>query len=303
MTARRITAIAREHESAARAHKSDLETPGRPSSPRDLIITGISRSGTSYLCNLLHRFDNCVAINEPAEIISLLGAEEVPLGVPAFYRELRHDILAGTPIENKLLDGQVVEDTALSQRRHEYTPSVAADDFVLAVKNTREFLFRLEAVRQVMPTARVVACVRNPFDTIASWKASFAHLRDADVSPFVTHPTQMWLSEQQRAALLKISATPHFPERRALWWCFQAQCVLQHADEILIVDYDELVTRPMTVLRRVLGGYHPGRPRGPITPSVPRSKRELLGDGDLRAITTLCSRAASDLQLSTPNCL
>jgi len=271
--------------------------------PPELIVTGISRSGTSYLCNLLHRFDNCVAINEPAEIISLLGAEEVPVGVPAFYQELRHNILAGTPIENKLLDGEVVENTARYQERHEYAPSVAGDDFVLAVKNTREFLFRLEAVRQVMPMARVVACVRNPFDTIASWKASFAHLRDADVSPFVGHPTQMWLSEHQRAALLRISATHHLPERRALWWYFQAQCVLEHAEELLIVDYDELVTRPLTVLRRVLSGYRPGRPRGPITPSVARPKRKLLDDGDLRAIRTICSGAASDLQLSMPDCL
>jgi Sulfotransferase family len=264
----------------------------------ELIITGISRSGTSYLCTVLHRLDNCVAINEPAEIISLLGAEEVPLGVPAFYRELRRKILAGKPIENKLLDGEVVEDTAVYQRRHEYTPSVAADDFVLAVKNTREFLFRLEAVRQVMPTARVVACVRDPFDTIASWKASFAHLRDADVTPFAGHPTQMWLSEQQRAALREIAATSDLPERRALWWRFQAERLLEHSERILLVDYNELVRQPMTVLRRLLSGYHPGRPRAPITSSVPRSKRKLLDDRDLRAIQTICSEVAAELQMS-----
>jgi len=135
----------------------------------DLLITGISRSGTSYLCNLLHRFDNCVALNEPAEILSLMTTEEVPWSLPLFYRERRRDILAGKPIENKLLDGEVVEDTAVYQTRHEYHPNVASADFVLAVKNTREFLLRFGAVRRVMPSALAIACVRNPFDTIASW--------------------------------------------------------------------------------------------------------------------------------------
>jgi bifunctional non-homologous end joining protein LigD len=150
---------------------------------RDLIVTGVSRSGTSYLCNLLHRFDNCVAINEPLEVIAVLRAEETPWGLEAYYRTLRADIRAGCRIENKL-------------RRGRYRPKVAADDFVLAVKNTREFLFRLEALRQVMPAARIVACVRNPVDTIASWKGSFRHLHEADVGPFLTHPELMRLRGQ-----------------------------------------------------------------------------------------------------------
>src|SRR5262245_64454398 len=91
---------------------------------RDVIVTGVSRSGTSYLCNLLHRFDNCVAINEPSEMISVLRAEEVPVGVAAYYGTLRRDILAGKPIHNKLRRGQVVEDTARHQKRRRTRPQV-----------------------------------------------------------------------------------------------------------------------------------------------------------------------------------
>jgi len=90
-----------------------------------LIVTGISRSGTSYLCNLLQRFDNCVAINEPREIISLLREGEIPLGVPAFYDEPRRKVASGGRIENKLVGGEVVEDTARYQVRHKYRPRVA----------------------------------------------------------------------------------------------------------------------------------------------------------------------------------
>src|SRR5436190_6820777 len=120
-------------ERAAASSTGRLRSGNRE--PQELILTGISRSGTSYLCSLLHRFDDCVAVNEPLEAIRLLRVEGSPVGLPAFYRDLRHDILSGRPIVNKLLDGEVVEDTAVSQRRRRYRPRVASANFVLAVKN------------------------------------------------------------------------------------------------------------------------------------------------------------------------
>jgi hypothetical protein len=284
---------------AATALRWRTRAAGGPPAPPELIVTGISRSGTSYLCSLLHRFDNCVAVNEPREINSRLRREKAPWGVAAFYRQTRRDILGGRPIENKLLDGEVVEDTALSQARHRYSPTIAGDDFVLAVKNTREFLFRLEALRRVMPTARVVACVRNPFDTIASWKGSFWHLREADVMPFVRHPKRMWLSAPQRTGLERVAATHEVAERRAMWWSFLAQRLVDNRDGLLLVDYDDLVRRPMAVLDRVLSGYRPGRPRQPITPSDGRPKLELLDANDRRVIQAICSGPAQELGLAT----
>jgi Sulfotransferase family len=270
-----------------------------PDAP-DLILTGVSRSGTSYLCNLLHRFDNCVAINEPREIISILRNEEVPWGVPAFYGRLRADILARRPIENKLRRGQVVEDTARHKRRRLYRPEVAGEDFVLAVKNTREFLLRLEAVRSVMPEARIVACVRNPVDTIASWKGSFRHLRNADVDPFVRHPQCMWLAQEEREALRSIEATPHLAQRRALWWRFLAERVLDHVSELVLVQYEELVSEPAAAVGCILAGRRPGALRAPVMPSAARSRRTLLDDSDLIAIREICSSTAAKLGLPVP---
>jgi Sulfotransferase family len=281
-----------------------LPRPSRRSGETDdvtyepaLVVTGISRSGTSYLCNLLHRFDNCVAVNEPREVISLLREEEVPNGVPAFYAELRRRVASGKRIENKLLGGEVVEDTARYQVRHKYRPRVASPDFVLAVKNTREFLLRLEAVRSVMPAARVVACIRDPADTIASWKASFPHLRAADVSPFTHHRTQMWLPDDQRAALARIEATSEPAKRRAKWWVFLAERVLEHRAVTTLVRYDELATRPDAVLTRVLDGYRPGDLQRPVEPSPPRSRRNDLDADDLEAIREHCAARATELGL------
>jgi hypothetical protein len=266
----------------------------------DLVVTGISRSGTSYLCNLLHRLDNCVAINEPAEVIGLLKAERVPRALPAFYATLRREILAGRPIENKLVDGEVVEDTAVFQARSRYTPAVASDDFVLAVKNTREFLLRLGAVRRVMPWARIVLCVRNPYDTIASWKGSFEHLRVANVRPFTQHRRQMWLPWRQRRELAQIAATEPLPERRALWWRFLAERALEHRADGMLVHYEDLVAAPEEALAGAVEGYRAGAPTRPVEPSVVRSRRELLDGDDLRAIGAICSEAAAELGCRMP---
>jgi sulfotransferase family protein len=284
---------------SSQSHPSRRSRP-LPGEASNIILTGVSRSGTSYLSNLLHRFDNCVAINEPREVISVLREEEVPWGIPTFYDRLRHDIGAGRPIENKVRGGQVVEDTALDERRRLYRPVVASAEFVLAVKNTREFLLRLEPLQRVMPGSRIVACVRNPADTIASWKRSFRHLRDADVRPFVRHPHCMWLPQTQCDELASIAATPRVAERRALWWRFLADRVLEHRREIVLVRYEELVAEPLPVLERILTGFRAGALRSAIAPSNARSSRSLLDDDDLIAIRQICSSTAAQLGLGVP---
>ena len=162
----------------------------------EVVITGIPRSGTSYLCNLLHRFDNCVVLNEPDEIGPALERPTPPWPVATFYRDVRRDVLAGRAVRNKLVGGKVTEDTTRANQQVPYTPKVTGEDFVLGVKATIPFLSRLPHLRRVMPHARFVACVRNPFDTIASWKTTFADLREGDVGGTrIGNPRDPWLSD------------------------------------------------------------------------------------------------------------
>ncbi|HPJ97822.1 MAG TPA: sulfotransferase, partial [Syntrophales bacterium] len=167
----------------------------------ELIITGIPRSGTSYLSSLLHQVDNCVVINEPTEIFDPLIQQRIPWGVATYYRNVRKDILDGHPVKNKISGNRVIEDTAVEDKRSDYCPNVSTPDFILGTKNTLAYLTRLEVLTRSMPQAHIVACVRNPFDTIASWKSTFAHLREADVSSFpVGHPNDPFLSARQKEA-------------------------------------------------------------------------------------------------------
>ncbi len=270
--------------------------PRRAHSPSPtLLVTGLPRSGTSYLCNLLHRYDDCVVINEPEEIFSPLTTGRT-FEIASLLRDIRRDVIEGRPIRNKLKDGQVVEDTLECNERVEYSPAVRSDGFVLGVKNTLSFLSRLDDLREVLPGARIVACVRNPYDTIASWKTAFAHLRDADVTHIpVGGVTDPWLSRRQRLELEGLAAIVSPAARRAAWWSYLANLVLRRAGDLTIVRYQDMVLTPQTVLAAVLQGMDAGALTRAVEPSTVRSKQTCLDEEDRQAIRAICLDQALEL--------
>ncbi len=153
-----------------------------------------------------------------------------------------------------------------------------------------------------MPHAPIIACVRNPLDTIASWKTTFAHLKYATVTDFpVGHVNDPFLSPWQRESLAEIAATPKDALKRALLWRYLAECILTDAAQLTVVRYEELVLEPIKVLQTILA-HIPNAPLlqgiDKITPSTVRQKRELLDIDDIQAIREICSQYATELGYS-----
>ncbi len=264
----------------------------------DILITGIPRSGTSYLCNLLHRYSNCVVVNEPVELLVVLAQEVVPWSIPRLYRKLRSDISAGRPISNKLQQGVVTHDTLLSAETSDYIPAIDAEDFVLGTKNTIAYLTRFEGIRRVMPDVRVIVCIRDPFDTIASWKTSFPHLRDVDISGLpVGNEREPWLTVAQRQALEQIIDTDDLAQRRARRWHYFAERILDQGNTVTLVRYDEMVINPEHALTKILSGFPKGKLREPVQPSSIRSAAYQLDASERQAIRAICSQSAAALGL------
>jgi hypothetical protein len=263
----------------------------------DLLITGIPRSGTSYLCNLIHRYDNCVVVNEPDDVFHFIRHEPVPWGVVAWFRDRRRDVVEGVPIKNKLREGKVTDDTVTANDRVEYVPKVRTDDFVLGAKSPLGFLARLADLRRVMPGAPVAACVRDPVDTIASWKDSFEHLAKADVAEQkVGGLKERFLTAQRRRRLESIAEIDSAAWRRAAWWRYLAECILEAGPGVQIVRYRTLVESPEAVLDPLLRGLARGEPAETVGPSKIRSaKRSNLDAEDLAAIRALCREPAEAL--------
>jgi hypothetical protein len=240
-----------------------------------------------------------VVVNEPAEIFAPLAGPGLPWGVATFYRDLRRDVLDATPIRNKLHKGEFIEDTALVDAVADYVAEVSCPDFVLATKNTLAYLARLPQLRRVMPKAKIVVCVRHPLDTIASWKTTFAHLANADVNAFpVGQPQDTQLPACARQRLEEIAQTPSLALRRALLWRHLAELILDNRDRVLLLRYEDMVTRPRDALSQILAGASVSlrpKPGALLAPSAVRSKRDSLDAADEHAIRSVCAQVAAEL--------
>jgi len=215
---------------------------------RNFIITGIPRSGTSYLTSLLDSQNNWLVINEPGEIFSQLQSRTDASGIALYYAECRERVLSGQLIANKVKNGKVIEDTAILDRQEWYLPPIERSDFWLGSKNTLAYLASLEnLVKLDWP---IIAMIRNPLDTLASWRNTFSHLAEAKVSSFpVAHPNFIAWSTQQREALLEIDSQPESALRRVLLWRLLARTLLDQQDKILLWRYEDLIENPIDLLR------------------------------------------------------
>ncbi len=277
----------------------------KPYTNVDAIITGVPRSGTSYLCKLLHSVKDTVAINEPTSIFGAFlhpHSDKAAWEVALFHQETRANILDAIPIKNRLKNGNVTENTTESELLEDYIPQVGRADFLLCTKNTITYLSRLDQLHHAMPHAAILACIRNPLDTIASWKNSFPHLEHATVDTIpIGHMNDDALPSWQRRRLREIHAQKEEIIKRALFWNYLAEVVLFHASKLHVIHYEQLVLRPHEVMgeifRRINGApalvYHK-----PVIPSTVRQTREKLDSEEIDAIRNLCGHVASEFGYS-----
>jgi hypothetical protein len=268
-----------------------------PGGRRDGLITGIPRSGTSLLCRLLDDVPGQVVINEPSEIFPVLNRDPPQRGLAELYCGWRGRVRAREPIENKVVDGRIIEDTATIDVRVPHVARVDGDDFVLWTKNTLAYAARLPRLAMDLPAAVFVACVRHPFDAIASWIGTFAHLRDADVERFpIGGPADPLLTDSQRAAVAIIRDCAAPALRRALLWRHLALTLLDRREDVHIVRYEDLVADPGGEVARILGLVAPST--GPaasiaLPALTARSRRAALSVADIEAIADVCTEPAA----------
>jgi hypothetical protein len=216
----------------------------------------------------------------------------------SFYRSLRADIGGGRPITNKINDDTVIEDTAILDVERNYVPATTGSDFLLATKNTLGYLARIPFLVRAMPGATFVACVRDPYSTIASWKGTFAHLREAAPrfrKGFAGDKLMRPAAQERLEAMARTGSTEL---RRALLWAHLALLILEDRGVFAhVFRYEDFVIDPAAQLQMLLGQVPqapPFRLRQPLKPSQPRASRVCnLTAADIEAIQSVCAETAS----------
>jgi hypothetical protein len=238
-----------------------------------------------------------VVINEPVEIFPALQALSIPWGIGVLHRTLRQRIRDGLPVQNKLRNGEFIEDTATGDVRESYVPRPSSADFCLGTKNTLAYLARLPQLKRVMPNALILACIRHPFDTVASWKTTFPHLASADMDAQpVGSRFDYVLSGIQTRRLEEIAATEDLALRRALLWRHLAESLLDCRPFLTLVRYEDVVKDPVRVLAEATEPLGLAWPRkSPSQGIVRRARREALDAHDIACINGTCTQVAAEL--------
>lgn len=155
---------------------------------RNVVLTGVPRSGTTLVCHLLNRLPQTVALNEPMQVHRLAELDAVGSRcdeVARFFGETRRALLAHGDAPSRHVGGRVPDDVFADSRppdglrrdraargviRVEKALSV---DFLLCVKHPAAFTALLESLAARFPA---YAVIRNPLAVLASWQSIDANV-------------------------------------------------------------------------------------------------------------------------------
>jgi hypothetical protein len=144
----------------------------------------------------------------------------------------------------------------------------------VAIKCELAFLCRTGALSSPLPGVRWIACVRNPFATIAGWKTKPQTEFDIAIG-WTLRSVRPWLTPESLAQLERVAGLADLAEKRAAWWWWLAQRLLErsegaddHARCSLFGGRDEIAVaarRPGAPARKqqCRGADHPARQARP----------------------------------------
>lgn len=201
---------------------------------RTVVLTGISRSGTSLLTALLNEFPNAVCFNE------VLTAD--PGALPEAVARIRRDLLKGRPVPNKFdesgrpttntLEGVVIKEKRRVEKR------VDAQVLVGAKRNI-PYLSGMEKL--LAHGFKAVIMIRDPVYTIGSWssaKAAAAGIPGAQVGPDNVHPHWHGVTFTRNDVI----------ERRAEAWQHYAELIAGFQERTRVFTYERLCLDTASVL-------------------------------------------------------
>jgi len=150
-----------------------------PSSSRNLILTGIPRTGTSLCCKLLDQADDTVALCEPMPVHELPHSPpDAVEAIRAYFDTTRIRLLQTGTAFSMQMDGQIPDNTMAAQPDavglRGSTAQVGliriskplSPRFTLIIKHPAAFTALLTVLA---PVFECCALVRNPLSVLLSW--------------------------------------------------------------------------------------------------------------------------------------
>src|SRR6266404_208475 len=152
-------------------------------SKRNVLITGIPRSGTTLVCSLLNKLPDVVALHEPMDVWDFAkcrDATELAAAIENFCADARRSLLEQGFAISKHVGGEI-RDNSATDAADQSGPRVRrtghgkifidkplGENFALAIKHPLAFTALLESLSSRF---ECFAVIRNPLATLASWNS------------------------------------------------------------------------------------------------------------------------------------
>ena len=254
---------------------------------KNIILTGIERSGSSFAVDVLNNYSNVVFLNEPP--LEYLPSQ--PERILEYFEQYRRRILSGFPVQGvfKAETNELAWDTLGSVRGGvESRPYMATYDnkeFIFGFKSLTPMLRHTYLFRRFLSDIKLIVIVRHPVDTI------FSQIKNGGgMLPIIpnAHPNIKKIQEM-------IQKIQNPVERAAYTWRFNTSIILDNIDMFNIIRYKSVCKTPNIVGTLLLHGLNTGMRLREIPYSEPiRHKDEFSVEG--RAlISKICRKNAIEL--------
>jgi hypothetical protein len=217
---------------------------------KDVLLTGLPRSGTTLICWLLNKLPNVVALHEPLQLRSHPETMSVPSILNEFIRETRAQLIREGTAPSHATQGSIESNpistpTESGQSRivvhsHQIVffgkPKTA--DFQLAIKHNAPFTALIEGLCTIYPMG---AIIRNPLALLCSWQTVPLPIREG----------RLPMAERYDKDLSKkLDSLKHALDRQLLIldWCFDKYRQLSDAN---IFRYEDIITTGGGTLSRL----------------------------------------------------
>ncbi len=149
-------------------------------SKRNVLITGIPRSGTTLVCSILNKVSDVVALHEPMDVWDFAkcrDGSEMARVIEKFCGEARRSLREEGFAISKHVGGEIRDNSAADQaggrvRQTEhgkiFIDKPLSENFTLAIKHPLAFTALLASLS---PHFECFAIIRNPLATLASWNS------------------------------------------------------------------------------------------------------------------------------------
>jgi hypothetical protein len=212
---------------------------------RNIVLTGLPRSGTTLACYLLNDLPNTVALLEPFEAGRFAGLlperEAVADAMERWYGKTRRRALRKGEVTTRHVGGKIPDNPFGPQSEGEEPRQWLASkgririgkeigrDFYLVVKDPPMFTALLPILVQRFPT---FAVVRNPLAVLASWNSVDIPAREGRVPRAEAYDPDL--------ARRLISIEDRLERQLGLldWWCERFE---QYLPQDHILRYEDIV--------------------------------------------------------------